>query len=323
MKKLFIFMVTGILSLTACAPKMAPLSPPLADTPNVISSTSQPGRPDLTPEEQAVVSALAEKLNLMPDQANQIMVVSLEAVDWPDGCMGVQRIGMMCTQGIVPGYRMLLEYNGQQYEYHTNRDVSVIVPIEGLLVSGAAEQAAIQRLSQNLGVDAGQILLLSSSVVQWNDGCLGVAIEGQRCTEGLITGYLIVLSVNGFEYEYHTNEDGSQLMPATLALDWREQGGIAGMCKSLKVYLSGEVYGLDCTAGGGQFTSTLPLQELGQITGWFNTFQNTVIDLSDPQGVSDGMTRTADLMGRGANAANDNDKQMIFDLGQKIFDSLH
>ena len=62
-------------------------------------------------------AALAAELKIDPDT---IQLVSVEHVDWPNGCLGIETPGMMCTMVITPGYRVVLEANGQQYEYHTN-----------------------------------------------------------------------------------------------------------------------------------------------------------------------------------------------------------
>jgi hypothetical protein len=322
MRKTILVYLILVLALSACSSvQMTPSPSPVVVLPTVGVPTIRPDRADLTPEQQAVVSALAEKLGLTPEQVNQVEVSSFEAVDWPDGCLGVQRMGIMCTQGIVPGFRAVLKFNGQQYEFHLNRNASVILPIEGMAVSGAAEAAAAELLAKNLGIDKSRIQVVSSSIVQWNDSCLGVALEGVMCAQSIVTGHIVVLSVNGFQYEYHTNEDGSQLMPATLAMDWKQQGGIAGFCNSLTVYLSGEAYGFDCNSGLN-FTGTVPQHELGQLTGWYNTFETTVIDLSDPEGVSDRMIRTADFTGRGLSPASDDVKQTLYSLGNLIFESL-
>jgi hypothetical protein len=66
---------------------------------------------------------LVSQLQLDPDT---IMLVSVEAVEWPDGCLGVQTPGVMCTMVITPGYRVVLEADGKQYEYHTNETGDVV-----------------------------------------------------------------------------------------------------------------------------------------------------------------------------------------------------
>ncbi len=79
---------------------------------------------DLTPAQMSASNTLAESLGV---DVGEVSFVSTEAVDWPDGCLGAARPGMMCTQAIVPGWRIVMEVDGLQYEYRTNQDASQIV----------------------------------------------------------------------------------------------------------------------------------------------------------------------------------------------------
>ena len=102
-------------SIPTSAPSVLPTMPASPLDPNSGSSTGPAAGQDA-----AVANSrqdLAERLNIDP---SVITVVSVEAVDWPDGCLGVQTPGVMCTMVITPGYRVILEANGKQYEYHTN-----------------------------------------------------------------------------------------------------------------------------------------------------------------------------------------------------------
>ncbi len=54
--------------------------------------------------------------------ADQITLVSTEAVDWPDSCLGCKEPGIYCLTVIVPGYRVLLQVGELQYEVRTDRD---------------------------------------------------------------------------------------------------------------------------------------------------------------------------------------------------------
>lgn len=60
-----------------------------------------------------------------------IQLVSFSSVEWPDACLGIQREGQMCAQVITPGYRVIFEANGQQYELHTNEDGSSVGIAQG------------------------------------------------------------------------------------------------------------------------------------------------------------------------------------------------
>lgn len=52
--------------------------------------------------------------------AGGIQVVNVEAVDWPDACLGVPIPNAMCAQLITPGYRVSLSAGEQTYEVHTD-----------------------------------------------------------------------------------------------------------------------------------------------------------------------------------------------------------
>jgi len=81
----------------------------------------------------------------------------------------------------------------------------------------AAQQAAIAALSQGKGYPSDQIQLTSTEAVEWRDGCLEVVFPGVSCLQALVPGYRIVLSAYGSTYEYHTDQDGTNviLVPPT------------------------------------------------------------------------------------------------------------
>ena len=67
---------------------------------------------------------LAQRLNLASEA---IRPVSVEAVEWPDASLGCPQPGMMYAQVITPGFRVVLEAEGQTYEYHTDAGRFVVL----------------------------------------------------------------------------------------------------------------------------------------------------------------------------------------------------
>jgi len=127
MKKYLVVYVLLMLIYTACAPQPTQQSLLPNDDSYPNENIPSPGPAlDLTPAQKAAVSALATTLNLPPEQ---ITVVSTEAEEWPDGCLGVQKIGVMCTQAIVPGYKIVLQAKDALYEFHTNKDGKQVVQV--------------------------------------------------------------------------------------------------------------------------------------------------------------------------------------------------
>jgi hypothetical protein len=229
----------------------------------------------------------------------------------------------MCTQNEVPGFRIVMSANGKQYEVHTNQDGTSVAPEQALEAPGPAEKAAIKQLATNLGISEKDVKVASSAVVEWPDSCLGTALQGVMCSQVVTPGFLFVLEAGGRQYEYHTSENAGRIMPGSLAMDWKQQGGIAGLCENLTVFLSGEVYGMDCKAGGDGRMAILTASQRTQLSSWLDQFGMAAIDLSDPKGMADGMSRSANMYGTGGKKPTQLDQHAMFDFGQKLYRSMY
>ena len=110
------------------APSVLPTQPP-SPLPDVKPGGGLITRPEADVWQNAPAAALnaradlVKRLQIDPDT---IKLVSVEQVEWPDGCLGVQTPGVMCTMVVTPGYRVVLEADGKQYEYHTNETGDVV-----------------------------------------------------------------------------------------------------------------------------------------------------------------------------------------------------
>jgi hypothetical protein len=49
-----------------------------------------------------------------------VEVVAAEAVTWPDGALGCPQPDQMYTQALVPGYRVILEIEGDVLHFHAS-----------------------------------------------------------------------------------------------------------------------------------------------------------------------------------------------------------
>src|SRR6266540_4136958 len=178
MRRVLFVVVILMMVITACAPEAAATEAP--SYPGEPSYPSEPSQSthtpaDLTPAQRAAMNALMEQLSLFADK---IKLVSTEAVTWPNGCLGIVRMGVMCTQNEVPGFKIVLEANGQKYEFHTNQDGSIVMLAEGAQDSAAVEEVVIKQLAANLGLQESDISVVSSTTIEFNDACMGVAMEG-------------------------------------------------------------------------------------------------------------------------------------------------
>lgn len=189
-----------------------------------------------------------------------------------------------------------------------------------------AQRAAVSALSKNLGLTPDQIKIVSTEAVDWPDSCLGVSVEGIMCSQVVTPGFRIVLEANRKQVEYHTNQDGSVVVPATVALTWSRNGGIAGFCDTLTVYLSGEVQGSNCKSSDTVQKSLgelLTPAEIATMNKWISKYGEITIDASDPKGVADAMSVKLTMYGTGTQQTMDQASQQLLltfiqDLNQKL-----
>jgi hypothetical protein len=83
-----------------------------------------------------------------------------------------------------------------------SRTPSPTTPSPSTPTQGPIEQAKAD-LAGRLGVQPGQITLVSSEEVTWPDGSLGCPQPGMRYTQALVDGTRIVLAAGGKQYHYH------------------------------------------------------------------------------------------------------------------------
>jgi hypothetical protein len=87
-------------------------------------SSGSPAPDGTDPLVALVTTFLAGQLGASPDA---LALVSIEPVDWPDACLGIQEPGVGCATVITPGYRVVVEAGGTQYILRTDLSGSKIV----------------------------------------------------------------------------------------------------------------------------------------------------------------------------------------------------
>lgn len=88
----------------------------------------RPGEPGPQGQIDRAVRDLAARIGVAE---SAIAVQSSEAVEWSDGSLGCPQPGLVYTQAIVPGYRIVLEADGTTYTYHANARTTVVLCTNG------------------------------------------------------------------------------------------------------------------------------------------------------------------------------------------------
>ena len=114
-KLLFALILIFVMASTGCGKKNEPaaLDPQRPKhSADVVQGSTQGKIVELALED------LAKLLNITK---NKILLKNVEEVTWNDGSLGYPEEGYNYTQALVEGYRIILYYSGQHYEYHTNK----------------------------------------------------------------------------------------------------------------------------------------------------------------------------------------------------------
>ncbi|MGE5223519.1 MAG: hypothetical protein ACM3PY_13870 [Omnitrophica WOR_2 bacterium] len=190
-------LILTLFILSACVPSTPSVSNTPVTSATLSATTAPTSRPtitepsatpthipvDLTPAQRAAEQALSKDKGI---PIEQIQLTSTEAVQWPDGCLGVVIPGVMCTQQIVDGFRIILSANGKQYEYHTNQDGTSVIAADRALSSTI--QIAFRALNNSIQMVDTQVRLDPANPPSFN----GFGPAG-----GVAGGKLYVLDLSG------------------------------------------------------------------------------------------------------------------------------
>ena len=103
---------------SACAMVHSQDTPPSSpSSPSKGIGVEKPAPNSIVPQDM-IDAALDDAVNRTTVAREQISVTTAEAVTWSDGSLGCPEPGMMYTQALVPGYRVVLGAGTQVLNYH-------------------------------------------------------------------------------------------------------------------------------------------------------------------------------------------------------------
>ncbi len=74
-----------------------------------------------------------------------------------------------------------------------------------------AIDAVISKLAEQLKVDTSAISVASVEHVLWKNSCLGLETGNEMCSDAITPGFKVVLTANGENYTFHTDETGNSI----------------------------------------------------------------------------------------------------------------
>ncbi len=161
---------------------------------------------------EQVLADLSRRASVGTDE---LTVLSVEAVDWPDACLGCPAVGGGCATVITPGYRILVEYGGRTYDYHTDQERVILCQEDsmgGLPEAQPLVERVVRDLAERLQISTDEITVVQVEEKMWRDSSLGCPQPGQMYLQVITPGYLIVLEAQGQQYSYHTGTEANFIL---------------------------------------------------------------------------------------------------------------
>ena len=193
-------------------------------------------------------------------------------------------------------------------------------------VQDTTAQAVFAGQFQSFFLDNDNVKVIESREVEWSDTCLGIDQPGVDCVPQVTQGFEIKLEANGLQFDYHADQVGGEVLPATIGLIWTRQGGENQICDRLIIYLPDEAHTCWCNSGE-MHSSRVKLQEilsmdeheqLMDLLRHFtkNTINNSTLVESKPVDVS--------LMfhGQGNTSPQTADQQTLLTMAENIFSRI-
>jgi hypothetical protein len=303
------------------APEVAPAPPPV---PTAVTAAQQ---------------GLAQQLGLEP---TAVTVVSADPVEWPDSCLGATLSDEVCAQVVTPGYQIILEAQGQQYQYHTDESGGAI------RLAGAPEPQIGQPVLGWSSTEGGlcQEATIGTTGIAFGP-CGGALLSGRFIAEERLAD-LAHFATTYAPFQAITQAGGTNLAGQGTAqptsaeqravAEWarqvvqeaatgqnlavqsaafllRREGGLAGFCEETAVSLSGSVLVTSCRpeqmAVLGQ--TRLNANQLAALYTWVDLFQGVEWLESDPA-TADALTSRLSFNGRGALPPTERERQAMLAL---------
>ena len=176
----------------------------------------------------AVIKDVSRKENIAE---TKLRIVGYSQENWRNGCLEVLKPGEMCTQALVPGYKVTVSDGSQRWIYHTDRNGRNLRLASGSNSGDSGSQLpesikaqVIRNASQRLGQPISNFFIMQVQEKTWKDGCLELRDANTICSQVLVPGYRVIVGTKGQSLVYHTNKSGSVIKLNTKASEITDNG---------------------------------------------------------------------------------------------------
>ncbi|HQE16898.1 MAG TPA: hypothetical protein PK607_00230 [Aggregatilineales bacterium] len=296
----------GVTPDTAPEEPAEPTEPAVSiGTPNLDTDEDEAATPEVPIPVIVAQEVLAQQLNLMP---NEITVIDYEEVEWENTCLGLPLEEELCEDQTIPGYSVILEAEGGEYELHIDAAGQRValagapdVALAEVSMTWQSNEAPCQVATlgpegvvyglcngpalMDAFVDPDRATQLAGFVSTYQafeaDTPAGsIAFEGQGETEAteaeqrMIAEWARLTAVE--------SSSGRRSVELGLALLMHQEGGSEQVCQDVLIYSTGTVRAYSCDAAMPEELGEVQLNadELAQLYAWLDDLQQFTVDES-------------------------------------------
>lgn len=150
---------------------------------------------------------------------NKLRIINYSQQNWRNGCLELVQPDELCTQAIVPGWRLVVSDGRQNWIYHTDNNgrsirlASANTPTNNSTTQlpQSVKNAVLQAASSLLRQPISRLNIIQAQQQTFSDGCLGLGKPYEGCIRAVVPGWRVVVAAVGQTLVYHTDQTGSEV----------------------------------------------------------------------------------------------------------------
>ncbi|MCP6762259.1 MAG: hypothetical protein NHB32_26715 [Fischerella sp. CENA71] len=167
------------------------------------------------PVARAVLRDVSRTQGVLP---SKLKIAEYHQQTWSDGCLGLAKPDELCTQALVPGWRVIVSNGTQNWIYHTNsngRSLRLANPATSVNSQSknlptSVKNAVLAAASQLTKLPTSKIRIVNFKQIT-TDGCLGLGRPDEACIAIAQQAWEVNLQARKQRLVYRANRDGSQV----------------------------------------------------------------------------------------------------------------
>ncbi|AFZ00513.1 hypothetical protein [Calothrix sp. PCC 6303] len=213
-------LLTGVLSVgSGMTLIQSALALPLDGNSQISNPVNLRGRTRSLPRQvtNAIFKDISRQQGILP---NNLDITEYTQKNWRNGCLELPKSGELCTQALIPGWRVVATDGKQNWVYHSNNNgrslrlASSTNSNNGGKVQNlpqSVKNAVFKAATKHLGILPTNVDIIQSESQSWSDGCLGLGDINEICSQAIVPGWRVVVGSQEEALVYHVNGTGSVL----------------------------------------------------------------------------------------------------------------